>query len=113
VSAFTLAILLVAAAGALLAFGAMWFGEWASWLLRAGGAIGVVGLALVGIAAANLGLPRSCGTAPPERDRPAVSVFVGGRACREKAVGQLELPFLVGVAASAVVMTRPRRDSGR
>ena len=111
-SDLTLAVLLVAAVGALAGLVGAGIADWVRWLLRSGGIVGALGLGLCGVAAANLAVPRTCDRTLGERDRPAVSLVVGGKACRQDALGQVALPFVVGTATSAVVALGLQSRSG-
>jgi hypothetical protein len=100
----------LAALGALL--GAA---RWCRWLLRAGGALGVAGLVLTGVATVNLLVARTCSesAAGPVVQRPVLSAATGEGDCFRTAWGQLQLVALAGVGASAsVVLTQARWRGG-
>ena len=98
----------VAALGAITAAS-----QWARWILRAGGIVGVVGLVLTAAAVVNVLVPRTCATTADQREvnRPVLSVAVDDGDCFRSGLGQLELAGLVGVATSAVVALRLRRSA--
>lgn len=108
--AYPLALLLVVAIP-VAALGLLAGAElWARWMVRAGGLLGVVGVALTAAFAVNLVVPRTCSTEPVEEvNRPAISLVVGDGDCFRHALGQTQLAVLVGVAASVVVVTRSAR----
>lgn len=87
--------------------------RWARWMVRAGGLVGVAGLAVTAASAVNLLVPRTCSDAPVEEvNRPVISLVVGDGACFRDALGQAQLAALVGVAASVAVVTRSGRGGG-
>lgn len=110
---WVLALALVGLGGAALAALVVALAAWGRWVRLAGGVVGSVGLAATVAAAVNLAVPRACapGALGPERDRPVVSLVVGGRECREEAVGAVEAVVLTGLLTSAVVARRGRRQA--
>lgn len=83
---------------------------WARWMVRAGGMIGVAGLALTAAFAVNLLLPRTCSDVPVEEvNRPVISLVVGDGSCFQDALGQTQLAALVGLGASVAVVARSSR----
>jgi hypothetical protein len=89
--------------------------RWAGWLVRAGGALGVAGLVLTGVATANLLVARTCSESATATivQRPLLSAATGEGDCFRTAWGQLQLVALAGVGASAsVVLTQARWRGG-
>ena len=84
--------------------------QWARWLLRTGGALGVAGLVLTAMACVNLLVPRTCAGDPVEEvNRPLISLVLGSGDCFRSALAQAEVAALVGIAASVVAVTRSGR----
>lgn len=111
--AYPLGVLIVVAAPivALTAVRLGW--QWARWLVRTGGALGVAGLMLTGAATVNLAVARTCSSdaAGKTVNRPIISAATGEGDCFRRAMAQLELATLAGVGASASVLLRQaRRD---
>jgi hypothetical protein len=110
--AYPLAVLIVAAA----CFGAVALvagaATWSRWVLRVGGAVGVVGVVLTAGSALNLFVPRTCAEAETAlgtvtaRNRPAFSVVVDDGDCFRTGLAQVEVVALVAIATSAVVVVR-------
>jgi hypothetical protein len=108
-----LALLLVALAPIVVLGAITSSRRWGRWLVRTGGAVGVVGLVLTTAATVNLLVPRTCSSAPvAKRNRPILSLAVGDGDCFQDALGQVGVAGLVGVAASAAVAALATR-SGR
>ena len=112
--AHPLALLLVVAAPLALLGAVRGAWQWGRWLVRAGGAVGVLGLVATGAAVVNLGVARTCQTdASGHRvNRPIISVATGEGDCFRRAMGQLELAALAGVGASSLVLLRQARRDG-
>ena len=117
--AFSLAVLIVLAAPIAALGLASSAGRWARWLVRMGGALGIVGLVLTAAFVVNLVVPRSCSTASSpgatvhEVNRPFVSIAIGDGDCFRSAVAQAQGAVLAGVATSALVALADRRRRGR
>jgi hypothetical protein len=125
--AFPLALLIVLAAPIVAVGAAVSARQWARWLYRAGGILGVVGFVLTGVFVASLVVPRTCATTSSspsavvhEVNRPIISLVLGDGECFRSAMAQAEGAVLAGVASSAVVTLvdrtgrrRPLRRSGR
>lgn len=87
--------------------------QWARWLLRVGGAVGVAGLVLTAVAVVNLLVPRTCSKDPVvEVDRPVISLVLGRGDCFRSALAQTQVAVLVGVGASVAAATRSARAAG-
>jgi hypothetical protein len=87
--------------------------QWAGWMVRTGGALGILGLVLTAVATINLAVPRTCSTGPVDQvNRPVLSLAVDDGDCFRAALAQLGLAGLVGVAASAVVLGATRSGRG-
>jgi hypothetical protein len=96
-----LALLLVALAPVVVVGAVSSAGRWGRWLVRTGGAVGIVGLVLTAVATVNLVVPRTCASAPVRAvNRPVLSLAVDDGDCFHSALGQVGLAGLVGVAAS-------------
>jgi hypothetical protein len=87
--------------------------DWSRWVVGAAGTtVAVVGLALAGGAAVNLGVPRTCATTGAgdqvfkETNRPVISVVLGGDDCYADALGQFEILGVIVVGVSAVAVRR-------
>ena len=115
--AYPLAVLLVAGAsfGAVaLVVGAR---DWSRWVLRTGGVVGAVGLAVTAVAAANLFVPRTCSRSETavgvleQVNRPALSVVVDDGDCFRSGLAQVQLLALValGTTGAAVAVATKRR----
>lgn len=117
--AFPLACLLVLAVPVLVVAAAANVVRWARWVAKVAGAVGIAGLVLTGVAAANLLVPRTCerievpGGVIEEVNRPILSLAVGRGDCFRSAVGQLQLVGLAGVATSAVAALVATRAGAR
>jgi hypothetical protein len=110
--AFPLALLLVVAAP-IAAIGALsTAGQWARWMVRTGGLLGVAGLVVTGVATVNLLVPRTCASNPTERNRPVISLVEGGGSCSRSAAAQLQLAVLAGLGASLLVWVRRSARDG-
>lgn len=109
-----LALLIVVLAPVALLGALTTAGQWAGWLVRTGGAVGVAGLVLTAAATVNLFVPRTCSSTPVEQvNRPLLSIAVDDGDCFQGALGQFGLAGLVGVAASAAVVATRATRSGR
>lgn len=124
--AFSLAVLIVLAVPIAAVGAALSAGQWARWLYRAGGVLGIAGLVLTAVFLVNLVVPRTCsttalpGNALREVNRPIISLVLGDGDCFRSAMAQAQGAALAGVATSAVVAMvdgtgrrRPLRRSGR
>jgi hypothetical protein len=87
--------------------------QWARWVAAAAGVLGIAGLALAGLAAANLGVARTCATVHgpngqvvKETNRPFISLFLGGDDCYGEALGQFQIVGVLFVGLSAVAVRR-------
>lgn len=101
------ALVLVAGVPAALVLGAAGAWQWSRWMVRAG-AVGVGGLVLTAMATANAAVPRVCDEARGIRNRPVLAAVVEGASCRRTGLAQVELPVLVGLASSVLVVARRR-----
>lgn len=124
--AFSLAVLIVLAVPIAAVGAAISAGQWARWLYRAGGILGIAGLVLTAVFLVNLVVPRTCSTTSlpgktvREVNRPIISLVLGDGDCFRSAMAQTQGAALAGVATSAVVALvdrtgrrRPLRRSGR
>jgi hypothetical protein len=106
--AYPLAVLLVAGACFGVVALAVASRSWVAWVLRAGGAIGIVGLAVTAVAFGNLFVPRTCASAETaagtmtESNRPVLSVVVDHGPCYRSGLAQVQLVVLAVMATSAV-----------
>ena len=87
--------------------------DWVRWVVRTGGAVGIVGLVLTAVAAVNLVVPRTCATEPVKAvNRPVLSLAVDDGDCFRSALGAVGFLGLAAAATSAVVAGLATR-SGR
>jgi hypothetical protein len=108
-----LALLIVVAAPVLVIGLVLGAADWARWLVRAGGVVGIAGLVLTAVATVNLFVPRTCATEPVEAvNRPLLSLAVDDGDCFHTGLAAVGFLGLAAAATSAVVMGRSTR-SGR
>jgi hypothetical protein len=91
--------------------------DWAKWLVRVGGYVGIAGLVLTAAAVVNLGVSRTCATTPVKQvNRPVLSIAVDDGDCFDGALGAVGLVAAAVAAtslATVVVATRSgRADAG-
>ena len=111
--AYPLALGIVVAAPIAAVGAAAGISQWSRWLVRTGGSLGIAGLAVTGLATANLIVARTCSTDETRSivEPPIISAATGEGDCFRTAWGQMEGAALAGVGASALVLLRrARRD---